>query len=125
MSDATTQAKRDARLYQQYEVCDVCEGRIDTTLPGYYKSHDDETFHHELCHKHGEAPEGYVFELTDTERPCITHQFNCGHAVRLPQAEKPGVCPECNDLEYAGGEWSVNTRPEPARSPDRTDSNDG
>jgi hypothetical protein len=95
-----------ARTNERYEPCEVCGGRIDTFDAGYYKS-PDETFRHEFCHENGEPPEGYVFELTDTEHACTNRQYNCGHIVYAPTLEQPEFCPECNPLVYEDGEWSV------------------
>lgn len=92
---------------EQYEECDVCGEPVDLHRARYYKSTNDMVFRHGLCHENGEAPEGYVFELTDTGKCCTNRQYNCGHLIFAPQTEQPMVCPECNDLEYDDGVWSV------------------
>jgi len=103
----TGSTERKARLYDEYEQCDICDGGIDLTSAGYFKSSNDETFRHALCHENGEPTEGYVAEITDTEKCCTNRQYNCGHKIYAPQTEQPTFCPECNDLEYDGEEWSV------------------
>lgn len=94
---------------EQYEECDICGGSVDVFNANYYNSHDDETFRHLLCHENGESTEGYVFELAETDKCCLNRQYNCGHLVYAPVSEQPQFCPECNDLEYDDGEWSVQT----------------
>jgi len=97
-----------AGFYDEYAPCDICSGRIDLTRAGYYKSVDSGTFHHAICHENGRPPEGYVAEFTDTRKPCVDLQFNCGHTINAPRSAKPMVCPECNGLRYKEGEWSVS-----------------
>lgn len=94
--------------YADEEECDVCGDAIDITMPGYYKSANDEVFRHGICHEEGEAPDGYVFEATDTEKACTNRKYNCGHMIFAPPVEHPQVCPECNDLEYTGDGWEVS-----------------
>lgn len=96
------------RHVEEPEQCDICDGRIDVTLPGYYKSTNDMTFRHSTCHEQGEAPEGYVWEWDhDKPKTCMNKQFNCGHTIYSPPNAWPQACPECNDLEYVDGSWEV------------------
>lgn len=94
---------------EQYEECGVCGGYVDLFRGDYYKSTNDETFRHILCHEDGEPPEGYVFEMTDTDKCCTNRQYNCGHLIYAPQTMQPRLCPECNDHEWDGKKWSVRT----------------
>lgn len=82
---------------ERYEKCDVCGASIDTFDAGYYKSSNDETFRHGICHEEGTPPTEYVLKADEDETgACTNHVYNCGHAVYLPQSKVPMYCPECN-----------------------------
>lgn len=83
----------------QYEECDVCGGQIDTFDAGYFKSHDDTTFRHELCHEHGEPPEQFKLAEASEFDTWMSRQYNCGHLIHAPPKEWPMFCPICNDLD--------------------------
>lgn len=91
----------------RYERCDICGCVIDTFGAGYFKSHDDETFRHRICHEEGEPPEDYAWRWgrRRLNKVCHNYQFNCGHSVYCPSNERPQFCPECNPIEYVDGNW--------------------
>lgn len=112
--ESTTDDGSDVELTQpyqdeQYEECDICGGHVDLFRGAHYKSHNDMTFRHILCHENGEPPEGYVFEMTDTDLCCTNRQYNCGHVIYAPQTHQPRFCPECNNFEYTPDGWELNT----------------